>query len=39
MYGKREQRAHAGLGKTDQFFEAKMTLAELAAWARNRVIE
>jgi CRISPR system Cascade subunit CasC len=37
MYGKTEQRAHAGL-RTDGRFEGKMTLAELAAWTKARVL-
>jgi len=39
MYGKREARAHAGLGKTDELFENKMTLPDLASWAKERVKE
>jgi CRISPR system Cascade subunit CasC len=38
MYGKNERRAHAGLG-SDGLFEAKKTLAELAAWTRTQVLE
>jgi CRISPR system Cascade subunit CasC len=37
MYGKNEQRAHAGL-RSDGCFEQKMTLAELAAWAKAQVL-
>lgn len=36
MYGKSEQRAHAGLGTANRF-EARMPLAELAQWARQQV--
>jgi CRISPR system Cascade subunit CasC len=36
MYGRNERRAHAGLA-TDGFFESKMTLAELARWARAEI--
>ena len=38
MYGKSEQRAHAGLN-SDGRFENKKTLAELAAWAKALVRE
>jgi CRISPR system Cascade subunit CasC len=45
MYGKAEQRAHAGLytvtttdGRESAIFENKMTLPELATWARERVL-
>jgi CRISPR system Cascade subunit CasC len=38
MYGKSEQRAHAGLG-TDGLFENKQTLPELAAWVKARVTQ
>jgi len=37
MYGKREQRAHAGLA-TGTRFENRQTLAELAAWAKAQVL-
>lgn len=36
MYGKREQRAHAGLA-TGGRFENPQTLAALAAWSKNQV--
>ena len=36
MYGKHEQRAHAGLGSVD-YFEGKVALAELSLWARGQV--
>ncbi|MEO8257366.1 MAG: type I-E CRISPR-associated protein Cas7/Cse4/CasC [Acidobacteriota bacterium] len=38
MYGKSEQRAHAGLA-TDGRFEEKKTLDDLAAWSRAQVLE
>jgi CRISPR system Cascade subunit CasC len=38
MYGKAEVRAHAGLG-TEGRFESRMSMAELGAWARARVLE
>jgi CRISPR system Cascade subunit CasC len=38
MYGKKEQRAHAGLRSRD-YFEQGMTLEALAHWARMAVIE
>lgn len=37
MYGKREQRAHAGLA-TGSRFEGRQTLAELAAWSKAQVM-
>jgi CRISPR system Cascade subunit CasC len=37
MYGKNEERAHAGL-RTDGLFEGAMNLASLAAWAKARVV-
>jgi CRISPR system Cascade subunit CasC len=44
MYGKAEQRAHAGLftsvqanGREGGYFENRTTLPELAAWARAQV--
>ena len=37
MYGKGEQRAHAGLG-TNGRFEDKKTLADLATWAKAQVL-
>lgn len=36
VYGKREERAHAGIGAAE-YFENRMTLAELANWTRGRV--
>jgi CRISPR system Cascade subunit CasC len=38
MYGKSEQRAHAGL-RSDGRFEQKMSLADLAAWTKAQVLE
>lgn len=38
MYGKREERAHAGL-RSDGHFEQKMSLDDLAAWTRAQVLE
>jgi CRISPR system Cascade subunit CasC len=38
MYGKSEQRAHAGLG-TDGLFENKQTLSQLGAWAKTQVTQ
>ena len=37
MYGKSEQRAHAGL-KTKDYFDTGMNLAALADWAKDRVL-
>lgn len=37
MYGKTEQRAHAGLD-TGERFESKLTLADLATWSKARVV-
>lgn len=37
MYGKEGERAHAGL-KSGSFFEQRMTLGELAGWARERTV-
>ncbi len=36
MYGKNEERAHAGL-RTGDLFEQGMSLADLATWSRDRV--
>jgi CRISPR system Cascade subunit CasC len=36
MYGKKEQRAHAGLATGDRF-ELRKTLADLAAWTKTQV--
>lgn len=38
MYGKNEQRAHAGLA-TDGKFEEKKTLSDLASWTKAQVLE
>jgi CRISPR system Cascade subunit CasC len=38
MYGKSEQRAHAGL-RTADLFESGMPLAKLAEWAKARIVE
>lgn len=38
MYGKTEQRAHAGLATGDRFEERK-SLADLAAWTKAQVVE
>ena len=37
MYGKGERRAHAGL-RTDDLFEGKQNVADLAAWAKTQVL-
>jgi len=37
MYGKREQRAHAGL-RSDGRFEEKMNLSDLATWTKAQVL-
>jgi CRISPR system Cascade subunit CasC len=37
MYGKGERRAHAGL-RTDELFEGKQSVADLAAWAKTQVL-
>jgi CRISPR system Cascade subunit CasC len=38
MYGKSEARAHAGLGKTGDLFEGKISLAALAEWAKQQIL-